>query len=285
LPGFLRVLHLDSGREMRGGQWQVRYLLEGLGRAGHESILLTRPLGLGALIRQRGRFDIVHAHDARSHTLAVCARLKPLVVSRRVAFPIKQGVLSRWKYSRPRHYIAVSKYVEQMLVRAGVPREKISVVYDGVPLGEPARPGSRVVAPATDDPRKGTALLKQAAALANVEVHFSSNVAEDLRDAGLFVYITHEEGLGSAVLLAMAAGVPVIASHVGGLPEVVEDGETGLLTENTPEQIASRISRLLNDRALALALAERARKQVEERFSVDIMVRETVKVYEKVVGC
>lgn len=298
----MRVLHLDSGREMRGGQWQVLYLLGGLARAGHESVLLARPdsplyeraaaggfdvrpLGIYSLMRLRGRFDLAHAHDARSHTLAVCAGVQPLAVSRRVAFPIGQGALSRWKYSRPRHYIAVSKYVEATLVRAGAPGEGISVVYDGVPLPAPASPGSRIVAPATEDPMKGAALLKQAAALAKVEIHFSTNLADDLRDAGLFVYITHEEGLGSGALMAMATGVPVIASRVGGLPELVEDGDTGLLTANTPEAISAQMLRLLSDRTLAASMAERARKRVEEHFSVDVMVRNTVRVYEKVVGC
>ena len=60
----------------------------------------------------------------------------------------------------------------------------------------------------------------------------------------LFLYITHSEGLGSAVLLAMAAGVPVIASNVGGLPEIVEHERTGLLTENTAQAIANAIRRL-----------------------------------------
>jgi hypothetical protein len=292
----MRILHLDSGREMRGGQWQVLRLISGLTALGHACVLLARrdspladkaagPIGLGSLLKMRGRFDIVHAHDARSHTLAVCTGLQPLVVSRRVTFPVQEGLLSRWKYARPRHYIAVSLFVETRLLRAGVPQEKISVVYDGVPLCEPAQPGFRTVAPASDDPRKGAALLKQAAALAHVPVWFSSHLEEDLRDAGLFVYITHEEGLGSAVLMAMAAGVPVIASRVGGLPELVKDGQTGLLTENSPAAISRAITRLRNDRALALAMAARARKMVEERFTADVMVHKTIEVYEKVVRC
>ncbi len=83
----------------------------------------------------------------------------------------------------------------------------------------------------------------------------------------------------------MAAGVPVVASRVGGLPEVVQDGQTGLLTENAPDAISAQIARLLNDRPYALALAERARRRVEEQFSTDVMVRNTVQVYEKVAGC
>ncbi len=89
------------------------------------------------------RHDLIHAHDARSHTLGAIARSGRLVVSRRVAFPVG----SAWKYRRARRYLAVSEFVKSVLVAGGVPEEKIAVVYDGVPLLEPAR-GSMVVAPA-----------------------------------------------------------------------------------------------------------------------------------------
>jgi glycosyltransferase involved in cell wall biosynthesis len=69
---------------------------------------------------------------------------------------------------------------------------------------------------------------------------------------------------------------------VGGLPEVVEDGICGLLTSNDPRAIAGAISGLLGDPALARRLAAAGRRRVEERFSLDRMVRETVSVYEKV---
>jgi glycosyltransferase involved in cell wall biosynthesis len=101
-----------------------------------------------------------------------------------------------------------------------------------------------------------------------------------LKHARLFLYITRSEGLGSAVLLAMAAGVPVIASGVGGLPEIVQHERTGLLTENTPQAIAGAVRRLTEDRALARALAAQARAVVEQEFSVDRMVAGTIGVYE-----
>ena len=88
------------------------------------------------------------------------------------------------------------------------------------------------------------------------------------------------EGLGSAVLLAMAAGVPVIASNVGGIPEIVEHERTGLLTENSSDAIAAAIRRLQEDRLLAQSLAAEARRRVEQRFSVDRMVTDTLAVYE-----
>src|SRR5690349_3109238 len=98
----MRVLHLDSGKEMRGGQWQVLSLLKGLGagnmlltpaagplmneaKAANLSVEPLSMLSLGAMVRE---FDVVHAHDARSHTWAAAVPGVPLVVSRRVGFPV-----------------------------------------------------------------------------------------------------------------------------------------------------------------------------------------------------
>jgi glycogen synthase len=194
--------------------------------------------------------------------------------------------LSRWKYRRAQQFIAVSEYVKRSLIAGGVPSEKISVVHDGVPLGEPGAGGRRVVAPATSDPKKGSELLKQAAAVGGFEVHFSRNLEQDLReDAAVFAYITSSEGLGSAVLLAMAAGVPVVASRTGGLPEAVTDRRTGLLVENTPAAIAAAIRRVLDDAGAAKSMAAAARRRAGEFFSVEAMVRGTIGVYDRVLSC
>ena len=109
----MRILHLDAGREMRGGQWQVLRLIEGLAAAGVESTLLARqdaplytaahkqgwrvqPLGITRAIGHLRAHSLIHAHDARSHSLGAFLRGRPLVVSRRVTFPVG----SRWKYGR-----------------------------------------------------------------------------------------------------------------------------------------------------------------------------------------
>jgi hypothetical protein len=298
----MRVVHIDAGREMRGGQWQVLRLLEGLVQAGHDPLLLARggsplleiaagrglaarPLGIAALLRESGPAALVHAHDGRSHALAAVVARAPLVVSRRVAFPIRDSVASRWKYARARHYLAVSEHARGILLEAGVPPEKITVVYDGVPLGEPAPGGRRIIAPATEDPAKGSDLVREAARLAGVEIHFSTNLEADLAQAAMLVYITRQEGLGSAALLAMAAGVPVLASRVGGLTEVIEDGESGVLTENDPVAIAGAMSRMAGDAELLRRLGARARQRVREKFSEAAMVRGTLDVYRKILSC
>jgi Glycosyl transferases group 1/Glycosyltransferase Family 4 len=292
----MRILHIDSGLQMRGGQWQALRLAEGLSQSGRPVMFLspenspcfetarkfgldTKPLTALAVRRYSRQFDLVHAHDARSHTLAAFLSAAPVIVSRRVSFPVHGG-FSRWKYSRPRRFVAVSNHVKHVLLGAGVGPERISVVYDGVPLLLPSIASQRVVLYASSDPQKGTALAVEAARLAGVKFHLSTDLEVDLADAGLFVYITHSEGLGSAVLLAMSAGVPVITSNVGGLPEIVKDGESGLLTGNTPQEIAAAILRLREDYEFSRLLAARARQLVEERFSIPIMVAATARVYE-----
>jgi glycosyltransferase involved in cell wall biosynthesis len=285
---------------MRGGQWQALRLAQGLAQAGHSILLLApkpspifdtaravgldpKPLTAATLRHYSRQSDITHAHDARSHTFAAVLSKAPVIVSRRVAFPIHGG-LSRWKYARARHFIAVSNHVRQVLMAAGVGPEKISVVYDGVPLLSPSRPSQRVVAPDSADPEKGTALAVEGARLARAPIHLSKDLELDLQDAGLFVYVTHTEGLGSGALLAMSAGVPVVASNVGGLPEIIRHGESGLLTSNTAQEIAAAILRIREDHEFGRCLAARGRKIVEERFSVAAMVAATAQVYERVLG-
>ena len=275
----MKIVHLDSGREMRGGQWQVLQLIEALAAAGHEQVLLARmdgPLAArvkipvrswGSAWRERG--DVFHAHDARSHTLAALTLRRPLVVARRVAFPVK----NEWKYRLADCYIAVSEAVAGELRRAGVAEGRIRVVYDGVPeLPASTRTGP-VIALATEDPMKGAALIRES----GVACAFSDDLRRDLATASAFLYITHQEGLGSAALLAMAAGVPVIASRVGGLPEIVKDGETGILVENTVAAIRAAVSRV----GELGAMGDRGREVVRERFLLRHMAAATVKVYEE----
>jgi hypothetical protein len=227
--------------------------------------------------------DVIHAHDARSHTLALLAS-KPLIVSRRVAFPPRRDALSRIKYSRAGLYIAVSEYVKNVLIDSGVPGDRVSVIYDGVVMPQEPAHGTSIVALDSDDRQKGKRLIQDASKLGGFRVCYSKDLIRDLPGAAVFVYITESEGLGSAALLAMAHGVPVIASRVGGLPEIVHDGETGVLIENRPATIALAIGRVLNNPQLAARLGEQGREMVEQRFMVSHMVDSTVRAYERLLS-
>jgi len=292
----MRILHLDSGKEMRGGQWQVFRLMEGLHREGVECMLLARrasplfemtrkagmateALSLGRLAALARKFDLIHAHDAHSHSLGALIPGVRLIVARRVGFPIG----SHWKYARAKHYIAVSEYVKGVLRAGGVAARKISVVADGVPLLEPAC-GGALLAPASEDPQKGAALALEAARITGVPLKFSDHLERDLSSAGVFLYITHSEGLGSEALLAMSAAIPVIASEVGGLREVIRQRENGMLLENSATAIAAAIQELRSNPELARRFGGAARQTIQERFTIDLMVRRTLAVYRSVLS-
>ena len=88
------------------------------------------------------------------------------------------------------------------------------------------------------------------------------------------------EGLPIVILEAFALGKPVVATRVGGIPEVIQDGETGLLVPpGDPQALADAVSALLADPARAAAMGARAREAVRTGFSADGMVRQIERLY------
>lgn len=100
----------------------------------------------------------------------------------------------------------------------------------------------------------------------------------------LFVMSSVTEGLGTSLLDAMACGTPIVATAAGGIPEVVVDGETGLLVPPRDDRaLAAAIVRLLKDEALRARMGAAGLARVREHFSAERMVRDTVAVYEAVI--
>jgi len=98
----------------------------------------------------------------------------------------------------------------------------------------------------------------------------------------LFVQPSLHEGLPNTVLEAMAAGLPVVATAVGGTPEAVLDGVTGLLVHpGDPEALARAISRLLDDPATCQAMGQAGRERVAQNFTVERMIAQTETLYEQ----
>jgi colanic acid/amylovoran biosynthesis glycosyltransferase len=95
-------------------------------------------------------------------------------------------------------------------------------------------------------------------------------LADLLRDTHLFVLASFAEGVPVVLMEAMAAGVPVIATRIAGIPELVEDGVTGYLTPpGDAATLAARITQLLGDTALRRQFAEAGRRTVEAEFNID----------------
>lgn len=117
-------------------------------------------------------------------------------------------------------------------------------------------------------------------------IQFLGSISNDeipnhLAQATVFVRSSRSEGLGSAFLEAMACGVPVIGTPVGGIPDFLKDGETGLFSEpNNPDDLAKKISAILTDDELKEVLIKNGQKLIEEKYNWDTIAREMQKVYD-----
>jgi glycosyltransferase involved in cell wall biosynthesis len=107
------------------------------------------------------------------------------------------------------------------------------------------------------------------------------NLAEFFPALDLFVMPSKSEGLGSSALMAMSYGLPVIASRVGGLPEIVEEARTGWLVEPaSPSALANAILAAVGDRARLKQWGLNGRERARQ-FSVEIMVERTEALYSR----
>jgi glycosyltransferase involved in cell wall biosynthesis len=114
---------------------------------------------------------------------------------------------------------------------------------------------------------------------------FREDVLSLMKTADLFVMSSVTEGLGSAVLDAMAMGQAVVGTRAGGIPEAVIPDETGLLVEpSDAKALAGAIVTLLKDEALRKQFGEAGRVRVVREFGVDRLVEGTLEVYERVTG-
>jgi glycosyltransferase involved in cell wall biosynthesis len=100
----------------------------------------------------------------------------------------------------------------------------------------------------------------------------------------IFVMSSVTEGLGTSLLDAMACAKPVVATAAGGIPEVVVDGETGLLVPPRDDRaLAAAVVRLLRDEALRARMGAAGLARVRNHFSAERMVRDTLAVYQDAV--
>lgn len=374
-----KILHIDSGKTWRGGQAQVLLLLKGLRKLKVESVLAApegsplfekaRSIGIKTIpVPLKGEWDIfsalkiknialkekaslLHAHDARSHSIAWLASTMcknfPVVVTRRVDFPISQNFISKKKYlSRNITYIAISEGVKNVLSDGGVLLDKITVAHSGIdtdkfgeisfdapnffsiPKFERAIKFPEEWGIASDNiiignvaslaDHKGQKYLVEAAAILlrdeprarfiiagegeerkNLERLIAANNLEKkfflagfqekpemwLRSFDIFVLSSHLEGLCTSLLDAMLLGIPCIATDVGGVPDIVKNGKTGLLVKpKNPHSIAAKIFELINNSEMRKQLALDAYENVLKNFSGEKMVVGTLKVYRKILN-
>ncbi len=257
------------------------------------------------------RPDVVAAQTSHAHSLCVLAGLRP-VVHRRVDFQVGASPWGRWKYGRPVLYVAVSAGVARVLQAGGVPEARIRVVHDGVrPLAPmpPARDlaGSGPVIGAigalvdhkahgvlvdamVDLPGVRCVIAGQGPLRAALEQRVRRHGLQDrvqllgqrediaavMAALDLLVHPSIEEGMGQVVVEAMAAGLPVLVTAAGGLPEVVGSGAV-TVPPGDSKALASAVRSRLDAREDAAPARERALRE----FSVDSMVEGTLAAYHE----
>ena len=132
-------------------------------------------------------------------------------------------------------------------------------------------------------------LLRRAARLGLAErvlfTGWRSDAGDILRQLTVSVLPSLSEGLSNVLIESLAAGVPVVATTVGGNPEVVEEDVSGFLVPpSAPSRLAAAVGRLLGDPALAARLGAAGRARYEQRFTIGRMVDETVALYRKLLA-
>lgn len=108
-------------------------------------------------------------------------------------------------------------------------------------------------------------------------------IPEYLSVADVFVRVSRSEGLGNSFLEAMAVGLPIIGTPVGGIPDFLKDGQTGLFCKmEDADDLAEKIKIILTDKNLHLRLSENGRNLVKEKYDWDIVASAMRKMFEDV---
>jgi L-malate glycosyltransferase len=362
----LKILHISTARTWRGGEQQLAYLLRELGAMGVECHVVCNPdspmhshckttgapsigvrtrvgadpLAAFQLARYAHRVDpdVVHTHDSRAHTMAVLATTlwgmhTPLIVSRRVDFPIGGGLSAKYKYGHPavRRILCVSSAINAITaaglkntsvlrtVHSGIDIDRFSQGADGrlrkmLELAEHdvlvgnvgalaphkdlftfihaahlvslAHPHTRFVL-VGDGELRSTLKAEVARLGLNEVIHFvgfRTDVHRILPELDIMLMTSRTEGLGTTVLDAFAAAVPVVATMAGGIPEIVEHERTGLLCAvGDAVALAQAVGRILTDEALRHHIVSSAYERAKH-FSARVTAEKTLAEYYAVLA-
>lgn len=188
-------------------------------------------------------------------------------------FVVPNGIAGRRTADVPRR---VAQPASIVCIGNITPNKGQGVLLEAVRLLRARFPDLRATLVGRDFTRGRFFAHADAAGLADTyeAVGFSDDVGPYLERATIVALPTlHREGMPTSLLEAMRVGVPVVASRVGGVSEVVQDGRTGLLVQpGDAPGLAAALSRLLDDEALRARLGSAGRRYVQERHDVSVMV-------------
>ena len=356
----MKVLYADLEREWRGGQSQALLTVTGLKQQGLQADLLAakdspladRASNSGIKVHQVGRlalrvqaavelrrlipgggYDLIHLNEAHALTsawLAKSHRRVPLLISRRIGFPLWKNPFSQARFAAIERFLASSETVAKSLTDSGIAAERISIVNEGVLVPQPftmeervsarkhwginqdeilfgcvsvfvpekgqrhlieALPAVRAVCPGVrlllaGDGACRASLESLAKRLGQTDAvlfpGFVNQIEQVYAALDAYVFPSEFEGLGTALLVAMALGLPCISTRRGALREVVDHGRTALVAEPDGKEFAAAMLKLIGDKSLQESLGIAGRHEIEQRFSAQRMVTSTIRVYEEV---
>jgi glycosyltransferase involved in cell wall biosynthesis len=277
------------------------------------------PLLAAHVARAARQADIVHTHLVHADVYGALAARR-LVSTKHNDDPFRAGAFRfveralAWRASR---VIAITRALARFQIeRVGLPPEKVEVIHyglDDLPAAwgtnppDPVPPDARVLlAVCRLEPQKGVDVAIRALRdipdvhlvvlgegpqraelerMADERVHLLGrvpDVAAWLRRASALVHPARWEGFGLALLEAMLASLPVVATRVSSIPEIVADGQTGLLVPpDDPVALAAAVNAVLADPG---AYGEPGRARALTEFSVARMADRTLAVYERAIG-
>ena len=287
----LKVIHLISGGDTGGAKTHVHSLLKNLSRGMDITLVCFRdgPFaqeaaelgietrvcegGFFSALRQVRRmiaeegFDLVHTHGSRANLAGAILRStcgRPVVSTVHSDYRLDYmgrplaaatyGVLNVLALRRIKYHVGVSDAMRDLLISRGFPRETTFAIYNGLDFSrEPKR-------------------LDRAAfcrrVCANVDINTLSSLSET------FPY---------AITEGASYSLPTVASAVGGIPRLIEDGKTGyLFTPGDWKTLAERLSALAGDAELRRRLGSAVHERAAREFSVEATCREQKAVYEEI---
>jgi len=362
----MNILHISTPLSWRGGEQQLMYLYAEFKKKGlNQYVLCPFNSQLYKLfpdkekcitykkkifsdlftaktiscICKKNKINLIHTHDAHAHTKAILAALifgntTPIVVHRRVDFPVKKTFISKMKYNH-RCIIAiicVSEAIKKIILPDIINKDKVHVVHSGIDLKRfpfQQKTGKLKKLLKIDDPIK---IIGNTSALAphkdyytfvdtvslitsqRNDVHFviigegplekeiknyvdiknlssyisflgfRKDVAELLPDFDIFLVTSKTEGLGTSILDAFACKVPVVATQAGGIPELIENNVTGLLSEiGNPSQLSQQIGLVIANDKQRETLTENAFNKLQF-FSKEATAEKILRIY-RILSC
>lgn len=173
-----------------------------------------------------------------------------------------------------------------------VPRKGVTTLLQAVPLLQQRHPDVLLIIVGCAPPGETDyeAECRRLVATLGLDGHvhwtgYRTDVPAWMRTFDVFALPTRSEPFGKVVIEAMAAGRPVVASRVGGIPEIIEEPGLGtLITPDDPRELAAGIDRYFSDRAAAAATAAAGAASVRKRFGLEEMLQTLQQLYDEVLG-